>query len=320
VGGLTGLDTAGAVLLLRLEAVAAETRWEGLAEGPIKAAIERDRAALAVPGPRPPGPPLPWLAQIGATAIGALRGLSTDIAYLGETLVSALGALARPRRLRLAELLRHLDEAGLRAFGLTCVLGVLIGLILAFQSSVPMARFGAQSFIPNLVGISLLRELGPLMAAVVLAGRTGSAYAAEIGTMVVNEEVDALRIMGIDPIAWLVLPRLVASTLVMPVLALLMDLTGLVGMGVVMGTLGFPPVAVVQQVQASVTPVDLLGGLFKAAVFGLAIGMIGCRAGLGAGRGPRAVGDAATAAVVGGILSIVLLDGCFAMLFVRLDL
>jgi phospholipid/cholesterol/gamma-HCH transport system permease protein len=320
VQGLTALDTAGAMLLLRLEALATDTRWEGLAAGPIEAALARDRAALAVPGPPRPRRPLPWLGRLGLGAIDAAGRLTGSIAYLGEAILSGVVALGRPRRLRYAELLRHLDEAGLRAFGLTALLGVLIGLILAFQSAIPMRRFGAESFIPNLVGISLLRELGPLMAAIVLAGRTGSAYAAELGTMTVNEEVDALRVMGIDPIAWLVLPRVLAALLVMPVLALLMDLTGLVGMGVVMGTLGFPPVAVVQQVQASVTPVDLLGGLFKAAVFGLAIGMIGCRAGLGAGRGPRAVGDAATAAVVGGILSIVLLDGCFAMLFVRLDL
>jgi phospholipid/cholesterol/gamma-HCH transport system permease protein len=195
---------------------------------------------------------------------------------------------------------------------------VLIGVILAFQSSIPMRRFGAEIFIPNLVGISLLRELGPLMAAVILAGRTGSAFAAELGTMVVNEEVDALRIMGIDPLAWLVLPRLVAAILVMPILALLMDLAGLLGMAGVMASLGFPPVGVVAQLRRAIGLHDLLGGLFKAAVFGLSIGLIGCRAGLSAGRGPRAVGDAATLAVVGGIVSIVVLDGVFSILFFRL--
>lgn len=198
------------------------------------------------------------------------------------------------------------------------LLGVLLGLILAFQSSIPMRQFGAEVFIPNLVGISLLRELGPLMAAVILAGRTGSAYAAELGTMVVNEEVDALRIMGIDPVAWLVLPRVLAAVLVMPLLALVLDLAGLLGMGAVMASLGFPPVAVLNQLRQAVALGDLLGGLFKAAVFGLAIGLVGCRAGIGAGRGPRAVGDAATAAVVGGIVGVVVLDGVFALLFFRL--
>lgn len=317
LGGVTALDTAGAVLLLRLEALAGETRWQGLAAGPLRAVLDRTRGALAAPAPRP-APRLPLLGQLGLGTIRQGQAALAGIGFLGEAVAAGFGTLRHPWRLRLSEMLRHLDEAGLRAFGLTLLLGVLIGLILAFQSSIPMKQFGAESFIPNLVGISLLRELGPLMAAVVLAGRTGSAYAAELGTMVVNEEVDALRVMGIDPIGWLVLPRLVAAMLVMPVLSLLMDLAGLVGMGVVMATLGFPPVAVIVQLRQAVALGDLAGGLCKAAAFGGAIGLVGCRAGLGAGRGPRAVGDAATAAVVGGIVSIVLLDGLFAVLFFRL--
>lgn len=317
LAGVTALDTAGAVLLLRLEREAGGADIRGLPAGPLQAVLDRTRQALARPEPRA-AVPLPFLGRIGEAAWTRGQDMLAQVAFLGEALVAGAGTLRRPWRLRLSEVLRHLDEAGLRAFGLTILLGFLIGLILAFQSSIPMRQFGAEIFIPNLVGISLLRELGPLMAAVILAGRTGSAYAAELGTMTVNEEIDALRIMGIDPIAWLVLPRLLAAMLVMPVLALLMDLAGLLGMTAVMMTLGFPPVAVVNQLQAWVGLGDLMGGLAKAAVFGLAIGMVGCRAGLAAGRGPRAVGDAATAAVVGGIVSIVLLDGVFAVLFFRL--
>jgi phospholipid/cholesterol/gamma-HCH transport system permease protein len=219
-----------------------------------------------------------------------------------------------------AEFLRHLDEIGLRAFPLTLLLGFLIGLILAYQSSIPLKRFGAEIFVPNLVGISLLRELGPLLAGVVLAGRTGSAFAAELGTMTVNEEVNALRIMGIDPMVMLVLPRILAAILVMPALTLLMNLAGLAGMTVVMETLGFPWSAVSNQLQQWLKLGDLMGGLFKSACFGLVIGAIGCRAGLSAGFGPRAVGDAATAAVVGGIVAIVAMDGVFAILFFRLGI
>jgi phospholipid/cholesterol/gamma-HCH transport system permease protein len=317
LAGVTGLDTAGAVMLLRLERLARETKWRGLPAGPFQAVLDRTRQALLAPPPAPP-PSLPFLGLIGRATVERGQGMLAQISFLGEAAVAGLGTLRRPWRLRLSEVMRHLDEAGLRAFGLTLLLGFLIGVILAFQSSIPMRRFGAEVFIPNLVGISLLRELGPLMAAVVLSGRTGSAYAAELGTMTVNEEVDALRIMGIDPIAWLVLPRLMAAVLVMPILALLMDLAGLLGMGVVMGALGFPPAGVIAQLRGAVHLGDLGGGLFKAAVFGLSIGLVGCRAGLGAGRGPRAVGDAATAAVVGGIVSIVLLDGVFAVLFFRL--
>jgi phospholipid/cholesterol/gamma-HCH transport system permease protein len=213
-----------------------------------------------------------------------------------------------------------LDEIGLRAFPLTLLLGFLIGLILAYQSSIPLKRFGAEIFVPNLVGISLLRELGPLLAGVVLAGRTGSAFAAELGTMTVNEEVNALRIMGIDPMVMLVLPRILAAILVMPALTLLMNLAGLAGMTVVMESLGFPWSAVSNQLQQWLSLGDLMGGLFKSACFGLVIAAIGCRAGLSAGFGPRAVGDAATAAVVGGIVAIVAMDGVFAILFFRLGI
>ncbi len=324
LGGVTALDTAGAVLLLRLErdAGAGGTRWQGLAaDGPARAVLERTRRALEAPFPaaaKATGDDLPWLGRLGRDTLRRGDGLLDQVAFLGEALVAGAGAVRRPWRLRFGEALRHLDEAGLRAFGLTALLGSLIGLILAFQSSVSLRRFGAEYYIPNLVGISLLRELGPLMAAVVLAGRTGSAFAAELGTMRVNEEVDALRIMGIDPIAWLVLPRVLAAVLVMPVLALLMDLSGLLGMGVVMLTLGYVPAGIAGQLQYALRLWDLWGGLWKAAVFGLSIGLIGCRAGLNAGGGPRAVGDAATGAVVGGIVSIVVLDGAFAVIFYRL--
>ncbi len=313
---LESLDSAGAVLLLQLETLAAKTEWLA-PSATVQAMLARTRAALAAPQPAAPPPPLPTLGQIGQAVMHGGDGIITRLAFLGEIVVSTLGVLRVPRRFRFRELLRHLDEAGLGAFGLTVLLGVLLGMILAYQSSAPMRRFGAESFIPNLVGISLLRELGPLMAAVILAGRTGSSYAAEIGTMVVNEEVDALRVMGIDPAAWLVLPRVLGAMLVMPILALLLDLSGLLGMGLVMDTLGFPPSSVQAALERSLRMKDLIGGLFKAAIFGITIGLIGCRAGLAAGRGPRAVGDAATSAVVGGIVATVILDGIFAVLFHR---
>lgn len=320
LGGLTALDTAGAVFLLRLAERSGDATFDGPSDPALTTILDRNRVALERMRAPAPAAGLPVVAQLGAGVVGEVRDAGNRVAFVGETLVAAFGALRHPRRIRLGETLRHLDEAGLRAFALTVLLGFLIGLILAFQSSIPMRQFGAEIFIPNLVGLSLTRELGPLMAAVILSGRTGSAYAAELGTMVVNEEVDALRIMGIDPMAWLVLPRIAAAILVMPILALLMDLAGLIGMTGVMLTLGFPVIAVVNQLQAGVAIDDVLGGLFKAAMFGLAIGLVACRAGLGAGRGPRAVGDAATSAVVGGIVSIVLLDGVFAILFFRLGL
>lgn len=313
------VDTTGATLLLTAQGAAEGTRIEGASPG-VVAVLDRVRDALAAPQPKTVPYRFSPLSGVGRRVVNALRNGLDWLAFLGELLIVALATLIRPWRLRGRELLRHLDEAGTRAFGLAILLGALLGIILAFQSAIPLRQFGAEIFVPSLVGISLLRELGPLMAGVVLAGRTGSAYAAELGTMSVNEEVAALRIMGIDPMALLVLPRVLAGMLVMPVLSLVLTLAGLAGMALIMRLLGFQMTTVVQQLTNFVSLKDLLGGLFKAAVFGLAIAIIGCRAGLGAGRGPRAVGDAATAAVVGGIVAIVLLDGGFAVLFERLGL
>ncbi|MBO1073166.1 ABC transporter permease [Roseomonas marmotae] len=315
LSGVSALDTSGAALVLA--AGGREARLEGAGSG-IAAVLERARVALEAPRPQPPGRGLPFVAALGAWGVGRVKAAAEGIGFMGEAVVLGLSVLRHPGQLRLADLLRHLDEAGLRAFPLAILLGMLIGVILAFQSSIPMRMFGAEIFIPALVGISMIRELGPLIAAIILSGRTGSAYAAELGTMTVNEEVDALRIMGVEPVAMLVLPRLLAAMLVMPVLALLMNLSGLIGMGIVMGTLGFPATLVINQLQQWLTLGGLAGGLFKAMVFGVVIAGIGCRAGLSAGRGPRAVGDAATAAVVGGIVATVVLDGFFAVMFYRL--
>lgn len=317
LSGLDSLDSAGAVMLLT---VAPDAELRGAPE-PVAAVLERMRRALdAAPTPVQARAPFRPITAVGRATVARLRDARSGVAFIGEALVTALRTLARPRLLRVSEVLRHLDEVGTRAFPLTLLLGFLIGVILAYQSSIPLRRFGAEVFVPNLVGISLVRELGPLLAGVVLAGRTGSAFAAELGTMTVNEEVDALKIMGVDATAMLVLPRLIAATLVMPVLALLMNLAGIAGMTVIMATLGYPWAAVESQLQQWVTLTDLAGGLFKAACFGLVIAGIGCRAGLAAGRGPRAVGDAATAAVVGGIVAIVIMDGVFAVLFFRLGI
>ena len=317
-GGLNSLDSGGAALLVSLAGLASAAEWREPTEAAPRGVLSRFRDAL--PEATSPARPKPFrpLTEIGAATLDKLRNFATRVTFLGETVLASARILPRPWRLRWVEVLRHLDEAGTRAFPLCILLGTLIGVILAFQSSVPMRQFGAEIFIPQLVGISLTRELGPLLAGIILAGRTGSAYAAELGTMRVNEEVDALKIMGLDPVAWLVVPRIVASTLVMPALAMVMNITGIIGMMIVMSMLGFTPVAVLNQLEQWLSVKDLAGGLGKAAIFGLAIGYIGCHAGLSAGRGPRAVGDAATSAVVGGIVALVLLDGLFAILFFRL--
>jgi phospholipid/cholesterol/gamma-HCH transport system permease protein len=260
-----------------------------------------------------------WRTVLPVTA-ATLEVLANGVAFIGEVLVAVVRLPARRRMLPMVDLLRYADQAGVRALPLVVLLGFLMGTILAFQSIVPMRPYGADLFVANLVTISLLRELGALLSAVILAGRTGSAFAAEIGTMKVNQELDALVTMGLDPMTMLVLPRLIAVMLVLPALALVLDIAGLLGMTAVMRGFGFPLVTIMHQVQGAATVTDLFGGLFKAVCFGAAIAAIGCRAGLSTGHGPRAVGLSATAAVVGGIISTILLDGVLAVMFYRLDL
>ena len=310
---LTGCDTTGAALLAEL-AARDGTELRGI--GPqVQALLTRVQAIGPAPAPPPP-PHITWRAALRAGLIAALGG----VAFLGEAVVAMIRLPSRARMFRRADLLRTADQAGVRAIPLVLLLGTLIGLILAFQSLVPMRRFGADLYVANLVAISLIRELGPLLAAVILAGRTGSAFAAEIGTMKVNQEIDALTTMDIDPVTMLVLPRMLAAMLVMPALTVILEIAGLLGMSLVMVGAGWPPVTIAKQVAQWVHPPDFFGGMAKAVVFGAVIAGIGCRAGLATGIGPRAVGLSATAAVVGGIVATIVLDGLFAVIFYRLGI
>jgi phospholipid/cholesterol/gamma-HCH transport system permease protein len=259
-------------------------------------------------------------AEQAARRPGMLETFSTRLAFFGGMVIALLGLPSKLRFLRGADFANIADNAGRKAIPLVVMLGFLIGMILAFQSAVPMQQFGADLYVASLVSISLFRELGPLLVSVILAGRTGSAFAAELGTMKVNEEVAALTTMGIDPETMLVLPRIAAAMAVMPGLVVVMDVAGLIGMGVVLMILGYPPSAIIGQITSWSGPSDFLLGLIKGLVFAAAVALIGCRAGLTAGNGPRAVGEAATSAVVGGIVATVLLDGLFAVMTYRLGI
>jgi phospholipid/cholesterol/gamma-HCH transport system permease protein len=315
LAGLETCDTAGAAMLLAMAEARAGATLQG-ATPQVAAVLARVRTALAERPPPPPAPPVPWREVIGQ----GLDIVGDAFAYLGEALLAVVHLPARARQFRIGDFLRTANEAGVRAVPLVLLLGLLIGLILAFQSLVPMQRFGADLYVANLVAISLLRELGPLLASVILAGRSGSAFAAEIGTMKVNQEIDALVTMGIDPMTMLVLPRMAAALLVTPALTVLLELAGLAGMSVVLVGAGIPLAAIGTQIIYWVVPADFYQGIVKAVAFGATVAAIGCRAGLSAGHGPRAVGQAATEAVVGGIVATILLDGLFAVLLYRLAL
>lgn len=305
------IDTSGVSFLLALEQAHGNVAFEGL-NAQCRDLIERLRCPLAIAAHHPEQP-RPNKGDV-------IHHIIDRFAFLGETIL-ALAGLPRDRRfLRGADFARIADMAGVQALPLIVVLGLLIGMILAFQSAIPMRQFGVELFVADLVAISLFRELGPLMCAVILAGRTGSAFAAELGTMQVNEEIAALRTMGIDPATRLALPRMASVMLVMPVLTIAMDVSGLVGMAAVLVSSGYPLAEVSSHVLNATKMRFFVLGLVKSVVFGAIVSLIGCRAGLTAGFGPRAVGEAATSAVVGGIVATIVFDGIFAVLTYRLGI
>jgi len=256
----------------------------------------------------------------GEAAAGFLGDLRAQIGFGGETVAKLSGVLLHPGRIRWGDTVLIAEKAGADGVGITALLGFLIGLILAFQSAIAMAMFSAQIYTADLVVIATFRELGPLITCVILASRSGSAFAAELGTMKVNEEIDALKTMGIDPVRFLVLPRMIAAVFAAPLLTMFNNLLALVGCFVVMVATGFAPLTVFDRLYHAADLVDLFGGLAKTLVFGALIAEIGCLLGLQAGTGASAVGSAATRAVVSGIVAVVVVDGMFAVVYYYLGI
>ncbi len=309
--GLRVCDTSGATLIAAADAAhgtPAELRGGAAAAQQLIDTVRRlETAPAAAPRGDVAARPMP---------IPGVAGLG----FVGEIAIATTRLPARRRMMRLGELLLLMEQAGWRALPLCALVGVLLGLIMSFQSSLALRHYGGEIYVVNLVCAGVLRELGPLVAAIILAGRTGSAFAAELGTMSVNSEIAAMTTMGADPVTMLVLPRLLAALLVMPAMILTLEFAALVGMTAVVLGLGYPLAAIAHQVASGHYTGDLLGGVFKGCVFGLAAAAIGCGVGLGTGDGPRAVGLSATRAVVGGLVGCMVLDAVFSALYFRLDL
>jgi phospholipid/cholesterol/gamma-HCH transport system permease protein len=268
----------------------------------------------------PRAEPCCLLEDTGRAAFQAWQGLMDMVRFTGELTLALMGAARKPRRIRWSDVWLTTEKAGVNALPIIALISFLVGLIMAFQAAIPMRQFGVEIYVANLIALSMLREMGPLMTAIILAGRSGSAFAAELGTMKINEELDALTTMGLAPVPFLVVTRVLAAVIVAPLLTLFANLLGLAGGAVVLLTLGYPLVTYLKQVQAAVTFVDLAGGLTKTLVFALIVAGVGCLFGLKTGPGASAVGDAATRAVVAGIILIVVADGLFAILFYYLGL
>jgi phospholipid/cholesterol/gamma-HCH transport system permease protein len=257
--------------------------------------------------------------DVGRAVVGFLEDTRLLIAFVGE-LVSALGTAAmHPKSVRWRDAVRVAESAGVNALPIIVLVSFLMGVIMAFQGAISLRRFGADIFVANLVGLAMLRELGPLMTAIILAGRSGSAFAAELGTMTVREEIDALKTMGLDPVRFLVVTRVIAAVVMTPLLTVFADLLGLIGGAVVMRSFGIPLVTFYHQVQYQVTYGSFVGGLVKAFVFGILVAAIGCLRGLQTTTGASAVGESTTRAVVSGIVLIVITDGIFSVLYYYLN-
>jgi phospholipid/cholesterol/gamma-HCH transport system permease protein len=275
----------------------------------------RFRAEPAAPPPR-----RPFTERVGRVASQSGVRVFTAIAFIGQLVAGLAEALMRPGRVRWADTVLIAQRAGMEALPIVSLIAFLMGVILAFQSAIALRVFGAEMYVADLVGLSLLRELGPLMTAILLAGRTGAAFAAEIGTMKVNEEVDALITMGLDPVRFLVVPRVLAALAMIPLLTVYADLIGLVGGAAVMTAFEIPLAAYWRETFTFVSLADFLGGTAKSFVFALIIGGVGCLRGLQTGAGPASVGLATTSAVVTALVLIVVADGIFALVYYHLDI
>jgi len=310
-GGLEGWDSS-LVAYGHGAAAAASRRGVAVDAGSLPEGARRllGLADAVKPQPLPPAVEDDALtARVGRVALHVWGTAGDALTFLGET-VLAFGSLLRGRaRFRGVDLVHALEATGVGALGIIALINFLIGAVLAFVGAVQLQEFGATIYVANLVGIGVLRELGPLMTGIVMAGRTGAAFAATLGTMTVNEEVDALRTMGLRPSEFLVMPRVLATSLMMPALVAYADLLGLLGglfVGVTLLHLG--TTEYVQQTQASVELRHAWIGLAKSVAFGAVVALTGTYYGIRCGRSAAAVGEAATKAVVMGIVLVVVVD------------
>lgn len=256
-----------------------------------------------------------FLERLGTQSLGVWRQNLDMAVFVGEATLAVGRLLTGRARFRRADLFTAMRDCGSHALPIVSLISVLVGLILAFVGAVQLKMFGAEIYVASLVGIAVVRVMGAIMTGIIMAGRTGAAFAAQLGTMQVNEEIDALATMGFSPFEFLVLPRLLALTLMMPLLCLYSNLMGILGglfVGVFMLDLNI--MEYINMTQASVRLKDFWVGLFHSCVFGVLVALAGCLRGMQCGRSASAVGDATTSAVVTGIVSIVVATGVITLL------
>jgi phospholipid/cholesterol/gamma-HCH transport system permease protein len=320
---LLALDTAGALLLIQ--------RWLGPAPWPpIEGLRATDQQLLSLVGervtaplarkPKPSGL-MPLIERIGAASTGAWKQFTMLLGFAGQTLVTAAAIVRGRQQLRWTSTVHHMERTGLDAVPIVCLLSFLVGAVVAFLGATVLADFGAQVFTVELVSFSFMREFGVLLTAIMIAGRSGSAFTAEIGTMRAREEIDAIRALGLDPIELLVIPRLLALLVMLPILSFLAVLSGILGGALVGSTeLGISPGLFLGRMQETAELRHLLVGMSKAPLFAIIIALVGCLEGMKVRGSAESVGRHTTSSVVQSIFLVILVDALAAIVFMELKL
>ncbi len=262
-----------------------------------------------------------WVESVGRSTFGAWKDTLSILGFLGLTLHRLARTIAMPWRLRRAALFTHMEETGFKALPIVALMGFLIGVVLAFQGATQLKQFGAEIFVVELISISVLRELGILLTAIIVAGRSGSAFTASIGSMKVQEEIDAMRTLGLDPIEVLVVPRVLALLIMLPILGFVADMAGLFG-GALMSwiDLGISPGMFITRLNESTDVWQLAVGLIKAPFFALVIGVIACWQAMQVKGSAQSVGQRTTASVVQSIFMVIAIDALFSIFFSELGI
>jgi phospholipid/cholesterol/gamma-HCH transport system permease protein len=316
--GLTGWDSNLLTFLIKIKEWCTEKNVEYQGGNLPEGARRLLNLASAVPerqGARRESQKEPFFSRIGGATEQLVASVGEIFDFLGEAFVAVIRLITGRASFRRADLWLFIQETGAQALPIVSLISMLVGLILAFVGAIQLKTFGAQIYVADLVGIAMVRVMGAIMTGIIVAGRTGASYAAQLGTMQVNEEIDALKTLGISPMEFLVLPRMVALALMMPLLCVYADIMGILGgliVGVVM--LDLNPIVYLNQTKAAIGLTNVWIGLFYCTVFGVIVALSGCLRGMQCGRSASAVGYATTSAVVTSIVSIIVATAIITIL------
>lgn len=321
--GINYCDISGVGVLLeirrRQQTAGRSFRIRGL-EDRFQRLLQQFEQAPAEPQDEQPKPKRSLPEMVGRSTMDAWEDFRYLVIFVGEMVANLGRVLTRRQKVRWADTLLIAESVGVRALPIITLMGVVLGLIIAFQGAVPLRRYGGEVLVADMVVLAMFREMGPLFTAIMLAARSASAFAAELGTMKVNEEIDALKTMGLQPVAFLAMPRVAAGVFVAPILTMYMNLCGLIGGGLVFVGMGLHAETYLDRIILRGSAGDLLGGLFRSLIFGVIVAGVGCVQGLKTGTGARAVGESTTRSVVSSIILIIVADGLISVLFFFLGL